>query len=102
MDYEIKTYKRSEDGLAPPELRNVHPLGKSPVVIISSPAQEQPLVLAETGAIVGKFFLNLMDCFVPAGIIVIALSLSLSLSLNQGAKLTNKPQSTSQSDGASS
>jgi len=58
LSHEIKPYKRSKDGLAPPELGDVHPLGKSPVVTISSPTQGQPLVLAETGAIVGEFSLD--------------------------------------------
>ncbi|KAJ9611350.1 bifunctional glutathione transferase/peroxidase [Cladophialophora chaetospira] len=52
LQYEIKPYKRDKDGLAPPELAQVHPLGKSPVVTITSPLQDQPLVLAETGAII--------------------------------------------------
>ncbi len=38
--------------LADPKLKEVHPLGKSPVVEIESPATEKPLVLAESGAIV--------------------------------------------------
>jgi len=44
--YEIVHYKRDpETMLAPPELRRVHPLGKSPVVVADG------LVLAESGAI---------------------------------------------------
>jgi glutathione S-transferase len=38
--------------LADPTLREIHPLGKSPIVEIESPATSQPLVLAESGAIV--------------------------------------------------
>lgn len=37
---------------APPELRNVHPLGKSPVITVERPGQANPLVLAESGAII--------------------------------------------------
>ena len=46
--YEIVHYKRNPDTqLAPPELKAVHPLGKSPVV-----TDGQGLVLAESGAII--------------------------------------------------
>lgn len=47
LDYEIEHYKRDpRTMLAPPELRAVHPLGKSPVVV------DGARVLAESGAIV--------------------------------------------------
>jgi glutathione S-transferase len=47
VDYEVKRYRRdSETMLAPPELKSVHPLGKSPVV------EDGGQVLAESGAIV--------------------------------------------------
>lgn len=47
LAYEIKKYERDKaTRLAPPELKQVHPLGKSPVVEIDGVA------LAETGAIV--------------------------------------------------
>ena len=47
LDYEIRHYQRDPDTmLAPPELRAVHPLGKSPVVT------DGDLTLAESGAIV--------------------------------------------------
>ena len=47
VDYEIRRYQRDpKTMLAPPELRAVHPLGKSPVVT------DGALVLAESGAIV--------------------------------------------------
>jgi glutathione S-transferase len=46
IPYEIKHYKRDPQSmLAPPELRAVHPLGKSPVIT------DGALVLAESGAI---------------------------------------------------
>lgn len=45
--YEIVRYERDRKTmLAPPELKKVHPLGKSPVVV------DGPLVLAESGAII--------------------------------------------------
>ena len=46
--------------LAPKELKDVHPLGKSPVIKVESPTSE-PLVLAESGAIVEY----LCDHFAP-------------------------------------
>jgi len=47
LDYEIKHYKRDpETMLAPPELKAVHPLGKSPVIT------DDGKVIAETGAII--------------------------------------------------
>lgn len=47
VPYEIKRYQRDpKTMLAPPELRAVHPLGKSPVVT------DGELILAESGAII--------------------------------------------------
>jgi len=47
LDYEIKKYRRDPKSmLAPPELRAVHPLGKSPVV------QDGDTVVAESGSII--------------------------------------------------
>ncbi|KAI5805626.1 glutathione S-transferase [Peziza echinospora] len=56
LDFEIKTYKRI-DKLAPPELKAIHPLGKSPLVTITTPSSTQggspnTLVLAESSFIV--------------------------------------------------
>jgi glutathione S-transferase len=47
VDYEVKRYERDRKTmLAPPELRAVHPLGKSPVIT------DGPATIAESGAIV--------------------------------------------------
>jgi glutathione S-transferase len=47
LPYEVKRYARNpKTMLAPPELRRVHPLGKSPVI------EDAGEVIAETGAIV--------------------------------------------------
>ena len=47
LPYEIKRYTRNpKTMLAPPELRRVHPLGKSPLI------EDEGQVVAETGAIV--------------------------------------------------
>ena len=51
LDYEVKTYKRN-GGLAPEELKNIHPLGKSPILTVHSEALTKPLVLAESGAMI--------------------------------------------------
>lgn len=37
--------------LAPKELKEAHPLGKSPVIGIQGPNSEKPLILAESGFI---------------------------------------------------
>ena len=52
IPYELKTYKRGKDMLADPKLKEVHPLGKSPVITIETPGAEKPLVIAESAAIV--------------------------------------------------
>ncbi|PPQ78830.1 hypothetical protein CVT25_010623 [Psilocybe cyanescens] len=46
VPYEVKKYKRTPQRLAPKELFDVHPLGKSPVITVGA------LTLAESGAIV--------------------------------------------------
>jgi glutathione S-transferase len=47
LPYEVKRYERNaKTMLAPPELKQVHPLGKSPVI------QDGDTVVAETGAII--------------------------------------------------
>lgn len=45
LDYTLEIYDRNEMGRAPPELKNAHPLGKSPVIDFGD------LILAESGAI---------------------------------------------------
>lgn len=47
VEYEVASYRRDADtGLAPPELLQVHPLGKSPVVT------DDGVTVAESGAII--------------------------------------------------
>ena len=47
LPYEVRRYERDPKSmLAPPELRQVHPLGKSPLI------EDEGRVIAETGAIV--------------------------------------------------
>ena len=58
--YEIVQYQRdSKTMLAPPELRKIHPLGKSPVVVDGAE------VLAESGAIL-EYFVEKHGRFAPA------------------------------------
>lgn len=51
IKFDVKLYHRNkETSLAPPELEQVHPLGKSPVVVITPPGKgAEPIVLAESG-----------------------------------------------------
>ena len=50
LSYEVKRYQRDRRTmLAPPELKRVHPLGKSPVI---EDTDADGLVVAETGAII--------------------------------------------------
>lgn len=54
-EYALEFYDRNEMGRAPPELKNAHPLGKSPVI------DDDGFVLAESGAIA----LYLLEKFDP-------------------------------------
>ncbi|MEE4212792.1 MAG: glutathione S-transferase family protein [Parvularcula sp.] len=56
--YELEIYVRNEMGRAPPELKQVHPLGKSPVVEVDG------IVLAESAAIA----LYLVEAHNPNGL----------------------------------
>lgn len=61
LEYEIKRYQRNrETMLAPPELKAVHPLGKSPVI------SDGDIVVAESGAIVEYLTAREGNRFVPA------------------------------------
>ncbi|KAH9067873.1 hypothetical protein EDB87DRAFT_1700051 [Lactarius vividus] len=52
VPYDITFYQRGSDQRAPKELRNIHPLGKSPVIT------DGDITLAESGAII-RVYLNL-------------------------------------------
>src|SRR5215217_1219015 len=55
LPYEVRRYERNRKTmLAPPELRRVHPLGKSPLI------EHEGRVVAETGAIV-DYLVELAD-----------------------------------------
>lgn len=53
-DYELEVYHRDESFRAPPELKAIHPLGKSPVI------EAGDLVLSESGAIT-SYLLETLD-----------------------------------------
>ncbi|GFF44462.1 hypothetical protein IFM46972_07555 [Aspergillus udagawae] len=57
LSYDIKTYKRGPNGIAPPELKQIHPLGKSPIVSVQPRDSSQPMVLVESAAIM-EYFLD--------------------------------------------
>lgn len=48
IPYELKTYKRGADKLADPKLKEVHPLGKSPIITVDCGDGQEPLVLIES------------------------------------------------------
>lgn len=60
IDYHLDIYKRQQMQ-APPELKKVHPLGKSPVVTVNAPGRSEPIVLAESAVI----FEFLVEYFAP-------------------------------------
>jgi len=64
VDYELKTYKR-QNMFAPPELKEVHPLGKSPLISVETEATSKPLVLAESGLITEYLAENFGPWLVP-------------------------------------
>jgi len=49
LDYQVRLYKRRASMAAPPELKKIHPLGKSPV--LEDELAAETIVLIETGAI---------------------------------------------------
>lgn len=57
LSYDIKTYKRGPNGIAPPELKQIHPLGKSPIVSVQPPDASQPMILVESAVII-EYFLD--------------------------------------------
>ncbi|KAI9734889.1 MAG: hypothetical protein M1834_001969 [Cirrosporium novae-zelandiae] len=52
LPYNLQTFKRGSDMRAPPELKEIHPLGKSPVIAIEPAGGGERIVLAESGNIV--------------------------------------------------
>jgi glutathione S-transferase len=53
VPYELEIFHRNrETRLAPPELKKVHALGKSPVISVLPPGATEPVVIAESAFIV--------------------------------------------------
>jgi glutathione S-transferase len=53
LPYEIEIHHRDPvTHFAPPELKKVHPLGKSPVITVAAPGATEPVVIAESAFIV--------------------------------------------------
>ncbi|KAL9097089.1 MAG: hypothetical protein Q9163_006381 [Psora crenata] len=52
IDYDVNVFKR-KDMVAPPELKKVHPLGKAPVITVSSDTTDgKAITIAESGNII--------------------------------------------------
>jgi glutathione S-transferase len=61
LDYRVERYRRDpQTMLAPPELRRIHPLGKSPILV------DDDLTVAESGAII-EYLLDRYDAKQSAG-----------------------------------
>ncbi|KAF2104340.1 glutathione S-transferase [Rhizodiscina lignyota] len=52
VPYELKVFKRDANNLADPALKDIHPLGKSPVLGVKAPGAEKEIVIAESANIV--------------------------------------------------
>jgi len=65
MDYKIDVYKRGKDMLAPKELKDVHPLGKSPVITVKTSTMPAPRVIAESGFITEYLCENFATHLIP-------------------------------------
>jgi glutathione S-transferase len=49
VEWQLETFNRRDDKLAPDELKKIHPLGKAPIIKIEAPTMAEPMVLAESG-----------------------------------------------------
>jgi glutathione S-transferase len=53
LPYKLEIFHRNpKTRLAPPELKKIHPLGKSPVITIAPPGSATPVTIAESGLII--------------------------------------------------
>jgi glutathione S-transferase len=53
LPYELKVFHRdAKSHFAPPELKEIHALGKSPVISVKHPDSSEPVVVAESGFII--------------------------------------------------
>ncbi|KAF2120180.1 glutathione transferase [Lophiotrema nucula] len=65
LEYDVKVYKRGKDMLAPEELKEIHPLGKAPVVGIQAAGAEKPVILAESAVIVEYLYEHFGKAMIP-------------------------------------
>jgi len=65
VQYELKTYARKSNMLAPPELKAIHPLGKSPILEVSRPNSTDKLVIPESALIVEYLLENFGKHLIP-------------------------------------
>jgi glutathione S-transferase len=53
LNYELEIFHRDEKThLAPPELKKIHPLGKSPVISVTPPGSAKPIIVAESAFVI--------------------------------------------------
>ena len=52
IPYELEIFHRQANKLAPPELKKVHGLGKSPVLTVTAAGASEPVVIAESAFII--------------------------------------------------
>jgi glutathione S-transferase len=53
VPYELEIYHRDpKTHFAPPELKKVHALGKSPVISVTAPGSSEPVIIAESALVV--------------------------------------------------
>ncbi|KAL6706007.1 bifunctional glutathione transferase/peroxidase [Coniothyrium glycines] len=52
LEYDVKIFKRNKDFRAGPDLKKVHPLGKSPIIGITPAGSDKEIIIAESETIV--------------------------------------------------
>jgi glutathione S-transferase len=58
LPYDLEIFHRNkETHLAPPELKKIHGLGKSPIISITAPGSSEPVVIAES-AVITEYLLD--------------------------------------------
>ncbi|PSN74179.1 glutathione transferase [Corynespora cassiicola Philippines] len=71
LEYELKVFKRGSNKLAPAELKEIHPLGKSPVIGVKPAGAEKEIIVAESATIIeflaDHFGKNLIPAQYPEG-----------------------------------
>ncbi|KAG9247637.1 glutathione S-transferas-like protein [Calycina marina] len=52
VPYELEIFHRKPDKMAPPELKAIHGLGKSPVISVTAASSTEPVIVAESAFII--------------------------------------------------